>query len=300
LINREQMMLGSRVTEDMVVEIEVERLKEFPNHPFKVVADGQMVQLIESIRKYGILSPLIVRPVPDGFYEIISGHRRKYAAQNLGYRSVPVIIRIMEDDEAVVTMVDSNLHRVMIPPSEKANAYKMKYDALKRTGGRKKGGQMDYRYKGMKTVEIVGSIMGDGPRQVQRWLKITELIPELQAKLDVSEIGFRPATELAWLKEEEQRWLLSAMEYTQSSPSMSQALRIKKSSQEGTLTEDEVKEILSEVKKGEISRVEFKNEQLYRFFPRDYTPAQMKKEILQMLQWWAENMTEGGKQAWGK
>jgi len=299
LENREE-MYKDRVTDDRVVEIEIERLREFPDHPFKVASDGQMVQLIESIKQYGILTPLIVRPMPDGFYQIIAGHRRKYAALNLGYRSVPVIIRVLDDDEAVITMVDSNCQRVMIPPSEKARAYRMKYEALRRTGGRKKGSQIDYRYKGIKSVEIVGGMMGDSPRQVERWLKITELIPELQAKLDASELGFQPATELAMLKEEDQRKVLSAMEYTQASPSLSQAQRIKRAGQEGTLTEEEAREILGEVKKGEITRVAFKNEQLYRFFPRDYSPAQMKTEILNMLQSWAESMTEGGNKEWAK
>jgi len=300
LEDREQMLHANRITDEMVVEIEMERLKDFPNHPFKVAADGLMVQLTESVRRYGILSPLIVRPVPEGFYEIISGHRRKQAAQTLGYRSVPVIIRIMGDDEAIIAMVDSNFQREVIAPSEKANAYRMKYDALKRRAGRKKGGQVDYQYEGMKTTEIVGRMLGDSPKQVQRWLKITELIPELQAKLDASELGFCPATELAWLRKDEQYWLLSAMDYTQASPSLSQALRMKKSSREGMLTEDEVKEILGEIKKGEVTRVAFKNEQLHRFFPKDYTPAQMKKEILEILKWWAENITEGGNKEWAK
>ena len=269
--------------DERIVEIEMERLREFRNHPFKVKADQQMLQLIASINQFGILNPLIVRPVPEGVYEIISGHRRKYAAQQLGYRKMPVIIRFLKDDDAIVSMVDSNLHREVIRPSEKAFAYKMKYEALKRKTGRKNGGQIGYHFLGRKTVEIMGEETGESPKQVQRYLKITELTPELLEMLDDGVIGFSPAFEAAFLKEEEQKLLVQAMDYAQSSPSLSQAQRMKKLSREGKLTLKLMQSILSEVKKGEINRVMFKNEQLYQYFPREYTADQMKKEILEIL-----------------
>ena len=272
--------------DEKIVEIEMERLRPFRNHPFKVKADLQMLQLIESISKCGILNPLIVRPVPEGVYEIISGHRRKYAAQQLGFRKLPVIIRVMRDDDAVINMVDSNLHREMIRPSEKAYAYKMKYEAIKRKTGRKNGGQIDYHFLGKRTIEIIGADSGESAKQVQRFLKITELIPELQEMLDEGAIAFNPAYELAFLTEEEQKNVIQAMSYTQSMPSLSQAQRMKRLSREGKLTLGKMKEILGEVKKGEIRRVMFKNEQLYQYFPRDYTAEQMKEKILEVLEAW--------------
>ena len=274
--------------EERVIEIEIERLRDFQNHPFKVKTDQQMSQLIDSMEYYGILNPLIVRPVLDGVYEIISGHRRKYAAEKLGYRKIPVIIRVLKDDEAIVSMVDSNLQREEISPSEKAFAYKMKYDAIKRNAGRRKRGQLDHQLKGKKTIEVIGKELGDSPKQVQRYLKITELIPELLEMLDDGTISFNPAFEVAFLKTEEQKQLIEAMDFTQAIPSLSQAQRIKKLSQDSELTEDRMKEILGEVKKGEIERVSFKNEQLYKFFPKNYSPARMKREILDLLKLWSE------------
>ena len=273
--------------EERIIEMDVQRLRDFRNHPFKVREDTQYKQLTESIRHYGILNPLIVRPMPEGVYEIISGHRRKYAAASLGYRKVPVIIRILNDEDAIVNMVDANLQREEILPSEKAAAYKMKYDAIKRKGGRKKNGQNDHSLKGVKTIQIIGKELGDSAKQVQRYLKITELIPELQELLDQGKISFSPAFELAFLKEEEQRQFLEAMKFAMTAPSLSQAQRIKKLSQDGELTLDAMKDILNEIKKGEISRVVFKNEQLRRFFPKDYTIEQMKREILVILKSWS-------------
>lgn len=275
--------------EERVIEIEIERLRDFQNHPFKVKTDQQMSQLIESMEHYGILNPLIVRPVLDGAYEIISGHRRKYAAEKLGYRKIPVIIRVLKDDEAIVSMVDSNLQREEISPSEKAFAYKMKYDAIKRNAGRRKRGQLDHQLKGKKTIEVIGKELGDSPKQVQRYLKITELIPELLEMLDDGTISFNPAFEVAFLKVEEQKHLIEAMDFTQAIPSLSQAQRIKKLSQDSALSEDRMKEILGEVKKGEIERVSFKNEQLYKYFPKSYTPSRMKREILDLLKLWSEH-----------
>lgn len=280
-----------RDSDEKVVEIEMERLRTFTNHPFKVIGDSQMIELQDSIKKYGVLNPLIVRPRKEGYYEIISGHRRKYAAERLGYKKIPVIIRMMQDDEAVVTMVDSNLQREQITFSEKAFAYKMKNEAMKRTGGRRKSSQSDYPLKGKKTVEIIGEEFGDSAKQVQRYLKLTDLIPELLEKLDNGELSFNPAVELSYLTIEEQKEFIDAMEYTQAVPSISQAQRMKKLSREKKLTGTKMREIMGEIKKGEITRVMFNNEQLYRYFPKSYTPAEMKEEILSMLNQWKPQKT---------
>ena len=198
--------------DEKIIEIEIERLCSFKNHPFQVKDDKEMHLLKESIEKYGILNPLIVRPVPDGVYEIISGHRRKHAAELLGYRKVPVIIRVMTEDESILNMVDSNLHREKISFSEKAFAYKMKNEAMKRTGGRRKSSQSDYPLKGKKTVEIIGEEFGDSAKQVQWYLKLTDLIPELLEKLNNGELSFNPAVELSYLTIEEQKEFIDAME----------------------------------------------------------------------------------------
>ena len=273
---------------EKIVEIELERLRSFTNHPFKVQADSQMIELQDSIRKYGILNPLIVRPRPEGVYEIISGHRRKFAAEKLGYRKVPVIIRAMKDDEAVVSMVDSNLQRERISPSEKAFAYKMKYDAIKRKTGRRKCGQVDH-HSGKKSIEVIGEEGGDSPKQVQRYIKITELIPELLEKVDDGSMGFTPAVQLSYLKKKEQEKMLEAMDFAQCTPSLSQAIRLKKLSVEGKLTTEAMEDILSEIKQKDIDRVVFKNEQLHRFFPTSYTAEQMRREILEILKIWMNN-----------
>lgn len=276
---------------ERVIEIEIERLRDFKEHPFRIRDDREMHQLKESIAEYGVLEPLLVRPVPDGVYEIISGHRRKFAAEALGYRKLPVIIRVMTDDESVIAMVDFNLQRERISYSEKAFAYKMKNEAMKRKGGRKRS-QFGHRFIGKKTIELIGEAGGDSPKQVQRYIKITELIPELLQQLDDGLIGFNPAVEIAFLKEEEQKELLDAMDYAQSTPSLSQAQRLKKMSQEGTLTEEKMQDIMSEIKKGEISRVTFTNEQLHKFFPNDYSATRMKREIIAILKIWMEQYWE--------
>ena len=277
-----------READEKVVEIELERLRSFTNHPFKVQADSQMIELQDSIRKYGILNPLIVRPRPEGVYEIISGHRRKFAAEKLGYRKVPVIIRAMKDDEAVVSMVDSNLQRERISPSEKAFAYKMKYEVIKRRAGRRKCGQVDHNL-GKKSIELIGEECGDSPKQVQRYIKITDLIPEMLEKVDDGSMGFTPAVQLSFLSRKEQKEMLEAMEFAQCTPSLSQALRIKKLSTEGKLTVQDMEDILSEIKQKDIDRVVFKNEQLHRFFPASYTSEQMRREILEILKLWMKN-----------
>ena len=278
--------------EERVIEIEPERLRDFEAHPFHVTEDDEMKNLMESIKLYGILNPLIVRPRPEGFYEIISGHRRKYAAQNLGYRKIPVIIRVLSDEEAVVMMVDSNLQRENLLPSEKAFAIKMKYEAIKRNGGRRiKGSQSGILQKGVRSVHILGEQTGDSPKQIQRYLKITELVPELLAMLDNRKISFNPAYEIAFLTEEQQEKVVKAMKMVHSAPSLSQAQRIRQLGQEQALSIQKVREILSEIKKGEINRVTFKNEQLYQFFPHGYPAKRMKQDILDILQQWKqENM----------
>lgn len=273
--------------EERIIEIEIERLHTFKDHPFQVRDDKEMHQLKESIERYGILNPLIVRPLPEGVYEIISGHRRKYAAEKLGYRKVPVIIRVMTEDDSVLSMVDSNLQRERVSYSEKAFAYKMKNDVLKRKAGQKKR-QIDHKRGRKRTIEIISEDFGDSPKQVQRYISLTRLIPEMLQKLDDEIISFSPAVEISALKEEEQRALLEAMDYAQAVPSLSQAQRIKALSKEKKLTPEKMQEIMSEVKKGEITRVAFTNEQLHRYFPNSYTPAMMKREILALLKLWHE------------
>lgn len=275
-------------TGEKIIEIELERLRSFQNHPFKVQADSQMIELQDSIKNFGILNPLIVRPRPEGVYEIISGHKRRFAAELLGYRKVPVIIRAIPDDEAVISMVDSNLQRERISPSEKAYAYKMKYDVIKRKTGRRKCGQIDH-HSGKKSIEVIGAISGDSPKQVQRYIKMTNLIPGILEKVDDGTMGFTPAVQISYLKKKEQEQMLEAMDYAQCTPSLSQAQRIKRMSEEGKLTLETMQNILSEIKQKDIDRVIFKNEQLYRFFPSTYSAEQMRREILEILKLWMTN-----------
>ena len=274
--------------EEKIIQIEIERLTTFKDHPFKVQEDEDMKMLIESIEKYGILNPLIVRPLKEGVYEIVSGHRRRYAAEKLGYRKVPVIIRVMRDEEAVIAMVDANLQRESISFSEKAFAYKMKNDAMKRVRGRKKSGQIDDNLLGKRTIEIIAEESGESYKQIQRYIKVTALHPKLLEMLDKGEISFNPAVEISNLKMKEQENFIEAMDYAQSVPSLSQAQRIKALSKSGKLTLEEMQDILSEIKKGEITRVTFTNEQLHRYFPDNYTPQMMKREIIAILKIWME------------
>lgn len=274
--------------DERIVEIEMERLRDFKNHPFKITEDSQMKKLMESIRQYGVVNPLIVRPLPEGTYEIISGHRRRYAAKLLGYWKLPVVIRVMSYEEAVIAMVDSNMHREKILPSEKVFAYKMKYQAILNARKNGRGGQDVH--PGMlingKSLKIISEKTGESEKQIQRYVKVAELIPELMNMLDKGDIAMTPAYEIAFLTEDEQKMLIEAMGYVQSSPSVSQAQRIKKLSQAGELTLQEIKDILAEVKKREINRVDFKNVQLHQFFPKEYTAKQMKREILEILYEW--------------
>ena len=268
---------------ETIIQMEIERLKTFKDHPFKVENDDEMKLLKESIEKYGVLNPLIVRPLKEGVYEIISGHRRKFAAEELGYRKVPVIIRVMKDEESIIAMVDANLQREGISYSEKAFAYKMKNEAMKRVRGRKKKGQVDDKLRGKRTIEIIASECGESYKQIQRYIKITELHPQLMKMLDNGEISFNPAVEISSLNMKEQEEFIEAMDYAQSIPSLSQAQRIKELSKAGKLTMEKMQDILCEIKKGEISRVTFTNTQLHKYFPENYSPEMMKREIIELL-----------------
>ena len=268
---------------EIIIEIALERLRDFPGSPFSVAMDEPMQDLIESIRIYGILNPLIVRPMPDGCYQLISGHRRKFAAVKLRYRKVPVIIRALNDDEALVAMVDSNLQREKIRISEKAFAYRMKYDVVKREGKHPKEYFYGEKYHGIKTIEFMGKEQKDSPKQVQRMLNVTRLIPELLKKLDEGKFGFTPAAELALLCKEEQFLLNDAMEYTQSAPTLSQAIRIKHIADREDLTMDHLVRILNENNKKVLKRVVFADDAIYQYFSPEESPQEIKEQILQML-----------------
>lgn len=271
---------------EKVVEIGLERLRPFKNHPFKVKEDEAMAQLMESIERYGIMNPLIVMPTREGVYQIVFGHRRKYCAEKLGYTQVPVIIRYMKENDSIISMVDSNLHRDKILFSEKAFAYYMKNEAMKRKTGKRRRtqeGQLE-SIKGTKTIQLIGKETGESPRQVLRYIRLTLLVPELLDMLDEGKISFNPAVELSFLSEVEQKWVLNGMDYAQATPSVSQAKRIKALSQEKMLTQQKINEILSEIKKSDMSRVIFKNSQMYKYFPRYYSAEQMKEEIIALLE----------------
>ena len=274
---------------DRVQKIPITKLVPFKDHPFKVVEDESMLRTTESISMFGVLTPLIARPTEDGKYEIISGHRRAHAAEAVGLTEVPVIVRDMDDDVAKILVVDSNLQRENILPSERAFAYKMKAEAMKHQGRRSDlwvdatSCQVGAK---LRTDEQIAETVEDSARNIQRFIRLTNLIPELLEMLDQKKISFNPAVELSYLKPEEQRNLLEAMDFTQASPSVSQAMRLKKLSQEGGCTLDDMCEILGEVKKGDLERVAFKSEQLRKYFPKSYTPRQMSDVILKLLDQW--------------
>ncbi len=273
---------------DRVQKIPIAKLVPFRDHPFKVVEDESMLRTTESISMFGVLTPLIARPAEDGKYEIISGHRRAHAAEAVGLAEVPVIVRDMDDDVARILVVDSNLQRENILPSERAFAYKMKADAMKHQGERtdlQQEGTLDQ--VGPKwTSQEIGKATNDSMSQVKRFIRLTNLIPELLEMLDQKRISFNPAVELSYLKPEEQKNLIEAMDFTQAAPSLSQAMRLKKLSQEGGCPLDDMCEILGEVKKGDLERVAFKTEQIRKFFPKSYTPRQMSDVILKLLDQW--------------
>ena len=272
---------------EQVQQIPIGELFPFKNHPFKVLDDESMQRTVESVEQYGVLSPLIARPRPEGGYEIISGHRRQHAAQLAGLDTLPVIVRQMDDDAAVLLMVDSNLQRENILPSERAFAYKMKLEAIERTVGRPKNvGQVVPDYFGKRSTEVVAEGTGESYKQVQRFIRLTNLIPELLDMVDEKKIAFNPAVELSYLDEAQQRDFLEAMEDTQNTPSLSQAQRLKKLAQEGHFSYDVAFAVMGEEKKDELDKVVIKNDTLRKYFPRSYTPKQMENTIIKLLEQW--------------
>lgn len=270
---------------ERVQNIPVRELVPFKNHPFKVLDDEAMLRTTESIAEYGVLTPLIARPLDHGGYEIISGHRRAHAAELAGLSEVPVLVRDMDDDAATVLMVDSNLQRENILPSERAFAYKMKLEAMKHQGERSDltSGQVGPK---LRSDEQLAQEVGESRKQIQRFIRLTNLVPDLLDLVDCKQISFNPAVELSYLSPEEQETFLQAMDEVQAAPSLSQAQRLKKLAQEGNFTMDAAREIMNEVKKGDLERVTFRNEQLRRYFPRSYTAQQMQDTIIKLLDQW--------------
>ena len=270
---------------EQVQQIPIAELHPFTNHPFKVLDDESMQRTVESVEQYGVLSPLIARPRPEGGYEIISGHRRQHAAQLAGLETLPVIVRNMDDNAAVLLMVDSNLQRDNILPSERAFAYKMKLEALKKQGARSDLTSRQIVGK-LETADLVGKGSGESGRQVQRFIRLTNLIPELLDMVDEKKIAFNPAVELSYLDEAQQRDFLEAMNDTQNAPSLSQAQRLKKLALEGHFSYDAAFAVMGEAKKDELDKVVIKNETLRKYFPRSYTPKQMEDTIIKLLEQW--------------
>ena len=274
---------------EYVTNIPVEKLKPFPNHPFQVRDDDSMRETVESIKTYGVLQPAIVRPSKDGDYEILSGHRRKHASELAGRKTIPAIVRELDDDAAIIFMVDSNLQRENILPSERAAAYKMKLEALKRQGIRNDLTCTQVEYKldyGKKSVEKVAEEAGESRAQIQRYVRLTELQPELQQMVDDKKIAFTPAVEISYLKPDEQRMLLDTISSEQATPSLSQAQRLKKLSQAGELTGDSMLSIMSEQKKPERNDLTIPADVLEKFFPRSFTPMKMQEVIIKLLESW--------------
>ena len=269
---------------ERVQNISISELVPFKDHPFKVVDDEAMLRTTESIAQYGVLTPLIARPLEGGGYEIISGHRRAHAAEIAGLTEVPVLVRQMDDDAATVLMVDSNLQRENILPSERAYAFKMKLEALSHQGQRSDLTSVQVAPK--LSTEVIGESAGMSKDNVKRYIRLTNLIPELLEMVDQKQISFNPAVELSYLAPEEQEIFMQAMDEVQASPSLSQAQRLKKLAQEGDFTMDAAREIMNEVKKGDLERVTFRNEQLRKYFPRSYTTQQMQDTIIKLLDQW--------------
>ena len=270
---------------ERVQNISISELVPFKDHPFKVVDDEAMLRTTESIAQYGVLTPLIARPLEGGGYEIISGHRRAHAAELAGLTEVPVLVRQMDNDAATVLMVDSNLQRENILPSERAYAYKMKLEAMKHQGSRSDLTSSQVGTK-LRTDQVMAAELGESRNQIQRYIRLTNLIPELLEMVDQKQISFNPAVELSYLAPEEQEIFMQAMDEVQASPSLSQAQRLKKLAQEGDFTMDAAREIMNEVKKGDLERVTFRNEQLRKYFPRSYTTQQMQDTIIKLLDQW--------------
>ena len=274
---------------EKVQEIPLGELHPFRNHPFKVKNDAAMQDTVESVREYGVLVPAIARPDPDGGYELIAGHRRHHASELAGKETMPVIIRDLDDDAATIIMVDSDLQREELLPSERAFAYKMKLDAMKRQAGqpmKENRDQVGHNFSGKRTVELIAENAPDSRNQIQRYIRLTELIPTLLDMVDERKIAFNPAVELSYLKKEEQTLLLEAMDSEQATPSLSQAQRLKKFSQQKMLSLDVMRAVMSEEKKTDLDRVTLKNETLRRYFPKSYTPKQMEDTIIKLLEGW--------------
>ena len=270
---------------EQVQQIPIEELFPFKEHPFKVLDDEAMQRTVESVAQYGVLAPLIARPRPEGGYEIISGHRRQYAAKLAGLDTLPVIVRQMSDDAAVILMVDSNLQREHILPSERAFAYKMKLEAIKNQGARSDLTSAQVGRK-LEAADIVGQEAGDSRNQVRRFIRLSNLIPERLDMVDEKKIAFNPAVELSYLDESQQRDFLQAMDETQNAPSLSQAQRMKKLAQEEKFTYEAAFAIMGEAKKDELDKVVIKNDTLKKYFPRSYTPRQMEDVIIKLLEQW--------------
>ena len=269
-----------RDTTEHVQEIPLSELHPFKDHPFKVLDDEAMQKTVESIREYGVLTPAIARPRPEGGYELISGHRRHHASELAGKETMPVIVRDMDDDAATILMVDSNLQREEILPSERAKAYKMKLEAMNHQG-------VTFGQVGQKhSRDLMAEQMNESSRQIQRYIRLTNLIPELQDMVDEKKISFNPAVELSYLKPEQQKMFVEAMEASQIAPSLSQAQRMKKMSQQGQLTQEAMEDMLSEDKKAPLDRVVFDQSQIRKYFPKSYTTKQMQEKIIQLLEQW--------------
>lgn len=273
-------------------QIPISELHAFEGHPFRVVDDEEMQRVVDSVAKFGVLTPLIARPDPDGGYEVISGHRRMHASELAGIETVPVIVREMDDDEAIICMVDANLQRENILPSERAWAYRMKLDALRHQGSRTDLTSRPLVGK-LETADLIGKDIGESGRQVQRYIRLTELQPELLDLVDDKQLAFRPAVEISYLKPNEQKDFLEAMDAAQSTPSLSQAQRIKKLSQAKMCTLEAMCEIMNEEKKDDLSKVTISHEVLRKYFPRSYTPKQMEAQIIKLLEQWQKKKTRG-------
>ena len=271
---------------EKVQEIPLSELHPFPNHPFKVVDDERMLDTADSIREHGVLVPAIARPRADGGYELIAGHRRKRGCELAGLDTMPVIIRNLDDDASTIIMVDSNIQRESLLPSERAFAYKMKLEALNHQGKRAGLTSSQLGTKLMRTDEILAEQSGTSRNQVQRYIRLTELVPDLLDMVDAKKIAFNPAVELSYLKPEEQTALMEAMDSEQATPSLSQAQRLKRFSQDGTLTPDMMRAVLSEEKKADMDRVTLTSDTLRKYFPKSYTPRQMEQTILKLLEGW--------------
>ena len=273
---------------EQVQQIPLSEIRPFKNHPFKVTDDELMQQTIDSIMQVGVLNPAIIRPAPEGGYEMVAGHRRLHAADLAGLKTIPAIVRNLDDDEAVILMVDSNLQRETISPMELAQAYKMKLEALKHQGKRVDltCDQVGHKLDSKKSIQKVAEDAGESKTQVQRYIRLTELLPEVQKKVDSKEIAFSPAVELSYLTRDEQKHFLDAMDYSQNTPSLSQAQRLKKLSREGKCTQEAMRSIMSEEKKEEQERITLSSDTLRKYFPRSYTPLQMQQTIIKLLEQW--------------